>query len=1048
MADVTVVVGIDVGGTNTDAVVLEQSKGTANVLAAAKTLTTADITSGVKEAIRTALLKLEDRFTKVGVLQVNIGTTHFINAVVEGKRLAKVAVIRLCGTASKRLPPFCDFTESIVEKIKGSVFLTSGGYQFDGQEITEVDKTEIVSVLAGLKERGERHIVVSGIFSPVRPDQEDEVVELIQKHYPEASVTASKSIGRLGLLERENAAILNECIKPLCSEAISGFRASLKDLGLDCPMYLTQNDGTILSEDMALQFPVHTFASGATNSMRGAAFLSGLQDALVIDIGGTSTDVGVLLKGFPRHASSEVKVGGIRTNFRMPDVISIGLGGGSYVSHLGNKVKVGPLSAGYNILEEAYVFAKKVDTENKAVTATDIAVAAGIACVGNAENVQSIPKEMVRKGVNVIHEMLTDCLDQMRFNDRDLPLILVGGGSILVDLKDKFSGVSSIIKPDHFDVANAVGAALSQVSATVDDTVELERFIISSELEEKVKYELGQATEKSDETEQSIKDRVKKEFLTAARDKALTGSIELGKRKVVEAGGAMDTVELLDKDDIPISYIPGHTRIKVKVVAELKADAANKCDVTIEALKNKTTATTEVKQKQIATTTGKLLEEKDFALRSKQTPNIDGKTGEWLLNEYDIECISIGAGILGTGGGGNPHLGKLSGLKALKDGKRLRVITPSKFFDSAYKDTDLTVIVAFMGAPLVFYEKLMSGNETKGALEALQDLYNIGHYKNGELLQKEGVEIGVEEGVSFIDDYKPKGVSTHGQMGERKVTAVMSAEIGGMNCIEPLIVGAELDVPVLDCDGMGRAFPELQMFAPFMYGCDSFPSTIADDKGKRSIVLKSSDAKRLEDCFRRVVISMGCSGGVVLSHFTKDQVLKYTVQHSLSFAWRIGDTVMQARKENKSPVDEVIKCTNGKVLINGKLSDVKREISGGFSKGMIKVDGLENFSGQTVSIDFQNEFLVARAERNNKLGEVLVCVPDLITVLDIDTAQPISTDEVHYGMRVSVVAMPVAPLMATEEALKWVGPQAFGYPEEIKYKPISKYAEHEPVGPM
>ena len=280
-----VVIGIDVGGTNTDAVVVDRVRGKARVLSAAKTLTTADITSGVKEAIRLALLKLENRFTSVAVQQVNIGTTHFINAVVEGKRLAKVSVIRLCGTASKRLPPFSDFPSNIADAIKGSVFLVNGGYQFDGQDITKLDKTELLSVVETLKSRGERHIVVSGIFSPVRPDQEDEVVELIKTHYPEASVTASKSTGRLGLLERENAAILNECIRPLCVEVINGFRTSLGELGLDCPMFLTQNDGTIIHEDLALKFPVNTFASGATNSMRGAAFLSGVHDALVVDIG-------------------------------------------------------------------------------------------------------------------------------------------------------------------------------------------------------------------------------------------------------------------------------------------------------------------------------------------------------------------------------------------------------------------------------------------------------------------------------------------------------------------------------------------------------------------------------------------------------------------------------------------------------------------------------------------------------------------------------------------------------------------------------------------
>ena len=733
----------------------------------------------------------------------------------------------------------------------------------------------------------------------------------------------------------------------------------------------------------------------------------------------------------------------------MPDVISIGLGGGSYVTHKGNKVKIGPTSAGYNIVAEALVFGNNDnEIEGRSITATDIAVAAGLVQVGNKDNVKSIPKATVKEGTAVMHQMVTDCLDQMRFNDRDLPLILVGGGSILIDVKHKFSGVSSIIKPEHFDVANAVGAALSQVSATVDDTLNLEKFVIKSELEEQIKHAISNKGQGSGETEASVTERVRNEFMTKARDKALDECIKLAETKVLDLGGKKDSIELLNKEDIPISYIPGHTRIKVKVVAELKAAVQSTCNVPVASMKDKHTEKAEVKEKQTVTATGKLLDEHDYVKTKSLSPTIDEKTGEWLVSEYDIECISIGAGVLGSGGGGNPHIGKVAALRALKAGKQPRVITPSKFFKTADKENDLTVLVAFMGAPTVFYEKLNSGTETKGALEAMQDLYNIGQYQNGELTVKDGVEIKEEEGLAYIDDYKPMGSNKSGAMGGKKIAAVMSAEIGGMNSIEPLLVGAELDVPVLDCDGMGRAFPELQMFAPFIYDCVCYPSAIADDKGRKGVVLQASNPKRLEDCFRQAVISMGCTGGVVLSHFTHDQIMKYTVQHSMSFAWRIGNAVMEARRDNKSPVDELIKLTNGKLLINGKLCDVRREVTGGFSRGTVKVVGIDNFTGQRISVDIQNEFLIAREEKDRGPGEVVASVPDLITVLDIDTAQPISTDELQYGLRVSVVAMPVAPLMATDKALKHVGPQAFGYPDEVEYKPVATYPDYKPVGPL
>ena len=765
----------------------------------------------------------------------------------------------------------------------------------------------------------------------------------------------------------------------------------------------------------------------------------------IIIPGGTSTDVGVLMKAFPRHASSEVKIGGIRTNFRMPDVISIGLGGGSYVTHKGNKVKIGPTSAGYNIVKEAMVFADKgTEMGDRSITATDIAVAAGLAQVGNKENVNSIPKTTVEDGIQVLHQMVTDCLDQMRFNDRDLPLILVGGGSILIDEKHKFSGVSSIIKPEHFDVANAVGAALSQVSATVDDTLNLEKFVNKTELDEKIMQAISSLGQGSEETEESAREKVKNELMTKARDRAINECVKHAQSKVLKLGGKKESIDLLDKEDIPISYIPGHTRIKVKVVAELQASKESTCNVPLASLKDKHQKQAEVKEKQTVSATGKILDESDkFKV---QSPTIDEKTGEWLISEYDIECISIGAGVLGSGGGGNPHLGKVAALLALRAGKQPRVITPSKFFKTADKKNDLTVLVAAMGAPTVLYEKLQSGTETKAALDALQDLYNIGKYKNGQLNVKEGVEIKEEEGLAYVDDYKPTGAYKSGAIDGKKIAAIMSAEIGGMNSIEPLLVGAELDLPVLDCDGMGRAFPELQMFAPFIYDCPCYPSAIADDKGRKSVALYASNPKRLEDCFRQAVISMGCTAGIVLTHFTQEQIMKYTVQHSTSYAWRIGNAVIEARRDNISPVDALIKLTNGKLLINGKLSDVRREVTGGFSRGTVKVVGIEDCTGQGITIDIQNEFLLARKDKASGPGEVVACVPDLITVLDIDTAQPISTDELQYGLRVSVVALPVAPLMATEKALKNVGPKAFGYPDDVQYKPVATYPDYKPVG--
>src|SRR4051794_31321111 len=204
---------------------------------------------------------------------------------------------------------------------------------------------------------------------------EDDTAAIIEAEIPGASVTKSNEIGRIGLLEREHAAILNARLRDLARSTVKAFRRSISDLGITAPLYLTQNDGTLMSADFAEQYPVLTFASGPTNSMRGAAFLSDLKDAMVVDIGGTTSDVGALTHGFPREASVAVDIGGVRTNFRMPDVYSFGLGGGSHVQE--DPLKIGPRSVGYRLTQEALIFG------GGQLTTSDIAVAAGIAEIGD-----------------------------------------------------------------------------------------------------------------------------------------------------------------------------------------------------------------------------------------------------------------------------------------------------------------------------------------------------------------------------------------------------------------------------------------------------------------------------------------------------------------------------------------------------------------------------------------------------------------------------------------------------------------------------------------
>ena len=311
-------IGIDVGGTNTDAVLLESG----SVIHSVKTATTLDITAG----ILTALIELT-RHPEVlleAIDGVVIGTTHFVNAVLQRRDLARVAAVRIGLPASASLPPFCDWPADLADCVSGEVFMLEGGHDYDGRPIVPFDETGMRCAARAIRKSGIRSVAVASIFSPLDPGCEERARAILCEECPDANVTMSHHLGRIGLLERENAALLNAALIDLARKTVASFVEAISVSGIAAPLFLTQNDGTVMQAEMATALPVMSFASGATNSMRGAAFLSGLSDAIVIDVGGTTTDVGQLRRGFPREANSVVEVGGVRTLFRMPDLLSVG----------------------------------------------------------------------------------------------------------------------------------------------------------------------------------------------------------------------------------------------------------------------------------------------------------------------------------------------------------------------------------------------------------------------------------------------------------------------------------------------------------------------------------------------------------------------------------------------------------------------------------------------------------------------------------------------------------------------------------------------------
>ncbi|MBS0519247.1 MAG: hydantoinase/oxoprolinase family protein [Proteobacteria bacterium] len=508
-------IGIDVGGTNTDAVLIEEGK----VIRAVKAPTSEDVTTGILESLKglgsTGALK--DR----KIDGVMIGTTHFINAVVQRRHLTKVGAIRLGMPATASLPPFCDWPDDLAALVRGGVWMVEGGHEYDGRPFMLLDEAAVLKAAEEMKAAGLKSVGISAIFSPLDPSHEKRAAELVAKVLPDASITCSSDLGRIGLLERENAGLLNAALADLARDTIAAFEKAIRDSGIEAPLFITQNDGTVAEASQARRLPVYSFASGATNSMRGAAYLSGLSDAMVVDVGGTTTDVGQLKHGFPREANSVVKVGGVRTLFRMPDLLSIGLGGGSHVQL--DPLKVGPLSVGYRLLKEGIAFG------GKQLTTTDIAVAAGVLDLGDKARVAHIDAATCKAVFAEAARMAEEAIDRMKTEAGDVPLIAVGGGAFLIP--EKLAGVSQVIHVEHGDCANAVGAAIAQVSGECD---------------------------------QIFKDLTRVEALSTAQG--------IANDRAVAAGADRATLKTIESEDMPLAYLPGNSvRVRVRVVGDVAA---------------------------------------------------------------------------------------------------------------------------------------------------------------------------------------------------------------------------------------------------------------------------------------------------------------------------------------------------------------------------------------------------------------------------------------------------------------------------------------------
>ena len=358
------------------------------------------------------------------------------------------------------------------------------------------------------------------------------------------------------------------------------------------------------------------------------------------------------------------------------------------------------------------------------------------------------------------------------------------------------------------------------------------------------------------------------------------------------------------------------------------------------------------------------------------------------LTVEDLVDVGRGAAFLGTGGGGDPYVGRMLATNAIQEYGMPEIIAADDLPDDAIACT-----VAMLGAPTVLIEKAACGDD-------------------------------VDLVISRMEKYSG-----------RKIDAILPVEIGGVNSMLPIMAAARTGLPLIDADGMGRAFPEIQMVSFNIYGVSCTPVVMADDH-LNSLVVETGSAKRAEDLVRVASIEMGCS--VIISSYSMNgaDVKRTAVKGTMTLALEIGRAIARGRHSG-NPVDELVKYLRStpyynqcKVLFDGKVTDLRRETTRGFAIGHCRMSALDG-SGRNMEVTFQNEHLVAREN-----GRVRAIVPDLICMVDSETAEPIPVEALKYGQRIKVLGVSAPPILRSPEALAIVGPQAFGLEEP--FVPIEK----------
>uniref|UniRef100_A0A0G4I508 Hydantoinase A/oxoprolinase domain-containing protein n=1 Tax=Chromera velia CCMP2878 TaxID=1169474 RepID=A0A0G4I508_9ALVE len=1088
--DVTVI-GVDVGGTNCDAMVvpwLSDPSTETRPLSAHKSPASPDVITGVADCVSGAVAKLGPDFDRGSIRCVAVGTTHFLNAVLQRRGLLPVGVVRLCGLTSHATPPFsgwhpeirkvvecsdaCTFTLKCNGKqVQRGALFAEGGFQFDkrtplgvlgeahdpedsegGQAETQkgqLCREEIFEYATEMASRGVNNFAVTGVFvDSLNPSQEHTVGEWIREAVPSARVTLGHQIGPHGILERENGGILNASLRPLALRTLSAFETAIRDR-CDFPnaeLLLTCNDGTVCQTEQACEYPIFCFSSGGTNSMRGGASMvhPSARHVIVQDIGGTTTDVGVVTDLEPRERVGTAELGGVVTNLHVPEVFSFSLGTGT-VFDLTTK-RLLSTSVALRLSSEAIVYG------GNTCTTTDLMIARKLRrrepipewLQGGGggryepdlllervseEDVVAGYEQMLQRmlsGIDAVHPRDSEEIEEGR-RMRVYDLVLVGGGTCLIEAGDLDcrlpEGIGRVIVPEHYAVANAFGATMLSVSASLDTSVENYTGSKRAELREQIGNKVRSlAVEKRHADPLSVRevrfDERKLAYLnngTVRLSVRMAGRLMLSSLILKGSGGErhrQGAEHLLPaEEEVIVSGTPNSQSVGEMMKSPSDSLAE---DQSVQALQQ-------------------LYKEAERPVRFNQK-------GEWVVSERDIEFIAIGAGVLGSGGGGDPYHGKLRALATLRGGRKI-CVAPRERFEGPEHSESLFVNPAYFGSPDVEMETSVSGTEGEGLLGSMEEY---------------------------------KGVAC--------------AEIGGLNSIEPMVIAALAGKPVLDCDGMGRAFPRIGHWLPCILGHPLAPCGAAnfrwrhDDKcvvrldteeevedRVRSFLKKGKGEKlgmgageMLEIALGKDIGKMGGFQMICLPALRGADLVRKTVPRTISLCWQIGRAVVRSAGKpqggggvedqkgkddffDHSPAEAIVKCTGGRVLVEkAKVLSVVPKDTARFT---IRVVALQELEGKERKFELiaQNEFVRLRELHPSEeleealrgggdtakcAGKTLGITPDLLAFVDSRTGLPHTTERVHPGTRGSVLCLCSPQAMETEEALQAVGPSAFGFDQD------------------